>query len=327
MKAVILAGGKGTRLDPLTREIPKPLVSVLNEPVVNYTVRLLAQYGVKETAVTLQHLPEAVIDSLNRDFPTSEFFYFIEDEPLGTAGGVKNVEKFLDDTFIVISGDALTDLNIERMLSFHRGNRADVTIACKSVPDPSKFGAVCCDSIGRIYDFREKPALGACDSKLVSGGIYIIEPDILKSIPKNAPYDFARGLFPDMLERGMRLFAYSMQEYWCDIGSVYTYFQANLDMLAATGRSVYAAPDCTVGAGAALDGTVVCSGAHVGAGADLRNCIVLAGAEAATGERLRDCIVGKDFTIGLENWNGAGEREPAPSATEEKIIPFTMAQG
>jgi mannose-1-phosphate guanylyltransferase/phosphomannomutase len=302
MKAVIMAGGKGTRLDPLTREIPKPLVSVLNKPVINYTVELLSEYGIREIAVTLQHMPELIIDGLNRDFPATEFYYFIEDTPLGTAGGVKNVGEFLDDTFIVISGDALTDLNVENMLSFHRAGNADVTVACKEVPDPSRYGAVCRDSFGRIFDFREKPAPGTCGACLVSGGIYMIEPRVLKTIPKNRVYDFARGLFPDMLERGSRLFAYPMREYWRDIGSVYTYFQANMDMLAAEGTAFYLGRGCAVGAGAGVHNSVVCDGARVGAGAALKNCVVLAGTEIAAGERLENCVVGRDFSVEL---NGA----------------------
>jgi mannose-1-phosphate guanylyltransferase/phosphomannomutase len=309
MKAVIMAGGRGTRLAPVTDDLPKPLVTVLDTPVINYSVRLLAEYGVTETAVTLCHMPERIIDSLNADFPQSDFYYFIEEAPLGTAGSVRAASDFLDETFLVISGDALTDINIEKLLSFHRARQADLTVAVKRVDDPSAYGAVYSDSLGRIFDFKEKSSDGGCPDT-VSSGIYIAEPHVLKLIPQGTAFDFARDLFPLMLERGLKLYAYEFSEYWCDVGGIYSYFNANMDMLPAVtgGGGNFYGKDCFIGQGAVIGAnTVIGARASVASGCELKNCIVLADTAVPAGVKASDCIIGRDFQIDLLDGKNTAE--------------------
>ena len=314
-----MAGGKGTRLKPLTDGLPKPLVPILNAPVIDYSLALLSRYNVKEIAVTLQHLPEMIMDHLDASAYRDGLYYFLEETPLGTAGSVKNAAKFLDETFIVVSGDALTDLNIEKMLSYHRANRADITIAVKEADDPSRFGVVCADSVGRVYGFKEKPKIEDCPSNTVSSGIYIIEPHVLEMIPAGRQFDFARDLFPIMLDRFMRIFAYETSDYWCDVGSLGTYFSANMDALngrlnlselpgiAAGGRFseiadgiVFAGGNVFFGKDVKMSGGVVIgANAVIGTGARLHNCIIAAGASVPVYAEISGLIVSPSYTLDI----------------------------
>ena len=300
MKAVIMAGGKGTRLKPLTDGLPKPLVPILNAPVIDWSLALLNRYDVKEIAVTLQHLPEMIMEHLDAGACRDGLYYFLEETPLGTAGSVKNADKFLDETFIVVSGDALTDLNIEKMLSYHRANRADITIAVKQVDDPSRFGVVCADSIGRVYGFKEKPKPEDCPSDTVSSGIYIIEPHILEMIPAGRQFDFARDLFPLMLDKFMRIFAYETADYWCDVGSLTTYFSANMDAL--NGRLDFSAVSAVLQGGRFIESQsgAVFTGGNVFFGDNVKmsgGVIIGANASIGTGAKLHNCIIAENATV------------------------------
>lgn len=328
-----MAGGKGTRLRPLTDGLPKPLVPVLNTPIIDYSLALLKRFDINETAVTLQYLPEKIMEHLDASAYKDGLYYFVETAPLGTAGSVRNTGKFLDETFIVVSGDALTDINIEKMLSFHRANRADVTIAVKEVNNPSQFGVVCADSVGRVFGFKEKPKAEDCQGNTVSCGIYIMEPRVLEMIPENAQTDFARDLFPEMLEKFMRVFAYRTDDYWCDVGSIETYFKANMDVLTGafnvsaipsvtaggrfiedeSGARIFTGGNVYIGENARLSGGVILGGgAAVNSGAVLSDCIIAEGAEVPAYSDLSSCI----FT-------GAYKIDIGGAAAPDNIIPFT----
>lgn len=232
IKAVIMAGGMGTRLMPLTKEVPKPLMPVLGRPVIFYTIDLLRNSGINDIAVTLMHMPDMIIDKINQNF-SGRFDYFIEQKPLGTAGSIKAAKDWLDDQtpFIVISGDALTNIDLNSIYKAHSDSNADVTMAVTEVKNPSQYGLVKTDSEGYITDFLEKPKSQQTDSNLINCGIYIISPKVLKNIPKNIPFDFARDLFPILIKNRQKIFTYRLNGYWCDIGCIEEYFKANMDML------------------------------------------------------------------------------------------------
>jgi mannose-1-phosphate guanylyltransferase/mannose-1-phosphate guanylyltransferase/phosphomannomutase len=231
MKAMILSAGVGSRLMPLTMALPKPMLSIANKPALYHIVNLCSRHGIKKIKMNLHYLPESV-DQYFRD--GSEFgveiSYSLEKKLMGTAGGIKRIQSFFDETFVVLSGDGFTNIDITEMYSFHKANNALATIAVKKVEDTSKFGVVVTDENGSIKSFQEKPKKEEALSNLANLGIYIFEPQILDMIPRGQEYDFGYNLFPDLLERGERFFAYSSSSYWSDIGSLEEYWKVNLDL-------------------------------------------------------------------------------------------------
>lgn len=232
VKAVVMAGGEGTRLRPLTSNLPKPMINVANRPVMEYILLLLKRHGIEEVVVTLHFLPQLIRHyfSSGKDFGMA-IKYVTEEEPLGTAGGVKNAERYLDDTFIVISGDALTDFNLTHIIEFHKKKKALITIALKEVENPLEFGIVITEKDGKIEKFLEKPGWGGVFSNTVNTGIYVIEPEVLNYIPTDRPFDFSKDLFPKLLEEKKPLYGYVADGYWCDIGDLEQYRKANFDLL------------------------------------------------------------------------------------------------
>ncbi|NLD47266.1 MAG: NTP transferase domain-containing protein, partial [Clostridiaceae bacterium] len=232
MKAVIMAGGEGTRLRPLTCNRPKPMVPIVNKPVMEHIIELLNKYRLVDIAVTLQYLPEMIRDYFGDG---SEYGvnlkYYIEDTPMGTAGSVKNAEEFLDDTFIVISGDALTDIDLKKAIDFHFSRGSVATLILKKVDIPLEYGVVVTDEEGRITRFLEKPSWGEVFSDTVNTGIYILSPEVLKYFKKNEKFDFSKDLFPILLKEKRPMYGYITEEYWCDIGDLRAYSQANMDVL------------------------------------------------------------------------------------------------
>ncbi|RME66459.1 MAG: nucleotidyl transferase, partial [Caldilineae bacterium] len=232
MKAVVMAGGEGSRLRPLTVGRPKPMVPIVNKPVLGHILDLLKHHGIHEVVITLQYMPTSIQDyfgdgsSLGMDLR-----YEVEESPLGTAGGVKNAARHLDDTFLVISGDALTDFDLQALLAYHKEKEALVTMALYRVADPSEYGVIITDEEGRITQFLEKPDWGAVISDTVNTGIYVLEPEALAHVPDDEPFDFGSQLFPDLLEQGAALYGYVAEGYWCDIGDIKEYMRANADLL------------------------------------------------------------------------------------------------
>jgi len=227
-----MAGGEGSRLRPLTSGLPKPLVPVVGKPVMEHILRLLLKHGISEVVVTLQYMGSAIRDYFGdgSDFGM-DITYVVEDAPLGTAGSVKNAQAYLDDAFIVISGDALTDIDLGRAVEFHRERGAAATIVLTSVANPLEFGVVITNPDGTINRFLEKPSWGEVFSDQVNTGIYILEPGVLDLLPPAAVVDWSSDVFPKMLRGGMPLYGYLAPGYWCDIGNIQTYYQANWDAL------------------------------------------------------------------------------------------------
>jgi len=232
MKAIIMAGGEGSRLRPLTCDLPKPMVPIMNIPIMEHIINLLKKHGITEIGVTLMYLPQKIKDYFGNgsNFGVN-ITYFTEDTPLGTAGSVKNAEDFLDETFIVISGDSLTNMNITKAIEFHRMKNSKATLVLTRVDVPLEYGVVITDKSGAITGFLEKPSWGEVFSDTVNTGTYILEPEILKYMEKGKKVDFSQDLFPYLLLKKEPMYGYVMDDYWCDIGDLQAYLQAHYDVL------------------------------------------------------------------------------------------------
>ena len=227
-----MAGGEGSRLRPLTIGRPKPMVPLVDKPVLGHILELLKYHGITEVVITLQYMPSVIQDFYGDGSGLGlKITYVVEEMPLGTAGGVKNAASHLNDTFLVISGDALTDFNLQAAVQHHIAVGALATLAVYPVPNPLEYGAVVSDESGRITQFIEKPDWSAIRSDRVNTGIYVLEPAVLDYIPDDVAYDFSTDLFPDLLQRGERLQAYVAEGYWCDVGTISEYMRANADLI------------------------------------------------------------------------------------------------
>lgn len=288
MNAVLLAGGFGSRLKPLTDSVPKPMLPVANAPMLDYAVSHLKAVGISDVVFTLGYYPEQV--KVWADAYTSvHTHYLVEDVPLGTAGGVRAAQNMLDDTFIVVSGDALENVDYAAMLRSHVRSGKAATMAVTSVPDPRAFGLVKYRKDGTVTQFTEKPE-DARESGIVNCGIYILDRSVLSLIPQNVRFDFSRDLFPVLVERE-ELNAYYHDGFWSDVGSPVSYYEANFRMMqggfypfARNGlRTVsrkLGSETPTLAAYSALctgrfSGCVIGDGAAVASDAHIQNCVVL----------------------------------------------------
>ena len=226
MKAVILAGGSGTRLYPLTRKTAKCMLPVNGKPLLEHMIRYLASYGFKEIIVTVGQKKEQITDYFGdgSDFNVN-LSYSIESRPLGTAGSIRNAEKYLSGTTLIMQGDNLTNFNPKNVIAFHRKRKAVVTIALTHVKNPSGYGIAVIDRQGRIVRFQEKPR--HVFSKLINSGIYVVEREVLDHIPKDTMFDFSKDLFPKLLRRRFPVYGIKMKGYWFDIGTAASYRNAN----------------------------------------------------------------------------------------------------
>ncbi|HZK49456.1 MAG TPA: sugar phosphate nucleotidyltransferase [Thermoleophilia bacterium] len=232
MKAVVMAGGQGTRLRPLTSNMPKPMVPVANKPTAQHILELLSRHGIRDVVMTVAFMPQLIQNFFGDGSSFGmQIDYCVEEVPLGTAGSVKNAQRFLDDTFLVISGDSLTDFDLTEIVDFHRARDAMVTIALKSVDNPLEFGVVIVDEHGRIERFLEKPGWGQVFSDTINTGIYVLEPEVLDHIPEGVSFDFSHQLFPHLYDSRKPLFGMLCEGYWQDIGSLAQFLQANRDAL------------------------------------------------------------------------------------------------
>ena len=232
MKAVVMAGGEGTRLRPLTSNQPKPMVPIVGKPCMEHILELLKRNGFDDVIVTLAFMPQAIRSYFGDGESLGlSIEYSVEESPLGTAGSVRLASGKLDDTVLVISGDALCDIDLAALLAFHREKQAAVTIGLKSVENPLEFGIVVTDEDGRIERFLEKPSWGQVFSDTINTGIYVLEPEVLRHVPSDRPYDFSKELFPLLLEMGRPLYGKVCDGYWQDIGNLDQYRQANFDAL------------------------------------------------------------------------------------------------
>ena len=232
MKAVVMAGGEGTRLRPLTSNQPKPMVPIVGKPCIEHIVELLRGHGMDEVVVTLAFMPQAIRSYFGDGESLGvSIEYSVEELPLGTAGSVRLASEKLDDTFLVISGDALCDVDLGALVDRHKETGAAVTIGLKAVDNPLEFGIVVTDDDGKVERFLEKPSWGQVFSDTINTGIYVLEPEVLTHIPTDGPYDFSKELFPLLLEMGRPIYGHVMEGYWQDIGNLDQYRQANFDAL------------------------------------------------------------------------------------------------
>jgi mannose-1-phosphate guanylyltransferase / phosphomannomutase len=232
VKAVVMAGGEGTRLRPLTSNQPKPMVPIVGKPCMEHILELLREHGFEDVVITVAFLPQAIRSYFGDGTSIGlNLQYSVEESPLGTAGSVRLASDALDETFLVISGDALCDIDLRQIVDFHKEKGAAVTIGLKSVENPLEFGIVVTDEDGKVERFLEKPSWGQVFSDTINTGIYVLEPEVLKHIPTDRPYDFSKELFPLLLEMGRPIYGYVCEGYWQDIGNLDQYRQANFDAL------------------------------------------------------------------------------------------------
>ncbi len=323
-----LAAGKGTRLFPLTGEIPKPLAPVVDTPIIGHIFGLLAKHGIDEVHVNIYYLADAILEAYGEESRTNGMKVSLnrEDELLGTAGGVKRLADHFDDTFVVVSGDALTDVDIGELVRFHREKGALATIALRRVYDTSEFGVVEIDAEGDILGFQEKPDPQEAISTLANTGIYVLEPRALDYIPEDTFFDFAKDVFPKFLENGERFVGYQGDFYWSDIGTLEAYRQAQYDVLSGKvgveipgekrGESLWVGEDAQIHPAANIEGHVLVGrDAVVGRGvtlsgdvtvgtdcwvrpdATIKRSILLPGSIVGDGAYLEDCIVGHGYNV------------------------------
>lgn len=276
MKGVIMAGGKGTRLRPLTCHLPKPMVPLVEKPMMEYTIEWLKRFGITDIAVTIHYLRDCIKDYFGdgRRFGV-HISYFEEQEPLGTAGSIKNASSFIDDTFIVISGDALTDFHLSEALEFHQQRGALATILMSREREPLDYGEMIIDQAGRVKQLLEKPGWDEVYSDFVNTGIYIFEPEILHYIEADTPSDFSSDVFPHLLQYEKPLYGYAAKGYWLDIGTFQQYRQAHIDILnkkvnvSLKGEELF--PHVWVGEHVQIeDGAMIIGPAFIGDGAVIR---------------------------------------------------------
>jgi mannose-1-phosphate guanylyltransferase/phosphomannomutase len=322
MRAVLMAGGSGTRLRPLTCDLPKPMVPILNRPIAEHIINLLKRHQITEVVATLHYLPDVMRDYFQdgSDFGVQMTYAVEEDQPLGTAGCVKNISELLDDTFLVISGDSITDFDLSSAIEFHKSNKSKATLVLTRVPNPVEFGVVITDEQMRIRRFLEKPSTSEIFSDTVNTGTYILEPSVLDYLPVNEECDFSKDLFPLLLEKDEPMYGYIADGYWCDVGHLDAYREAQYDGLLQkveldyayeeqkpglwVGQNTFIDPtvrietpvligsNCRIGPRVTIEaGTVIGDNVTVSADADLKRPILWNGAIIGEEAHLRACVI------------------------------------
>lgn len=306
MKAVIMAGGFGTRIQPLTSSVPKPMIPLANRPIMLHIVELLKKHGITDMVMLLYHQPD-IIKNFFRD--GSDFGIKIEYvtplQDMGTAGAVKCAERLLTERFLVISGDLLTDFNLKKIISFHCDHQAMATITLTSVKDPLQFGVVITDKERRITQFLEKPGWGEVISDTINTGIYVLEPDIFRYIPEEENFDFSQDLFPLLLENRDPLFGYPVKGYWRDIGNTDSYREAHHDIFHGrinirideekqdlVGKDIRLGTDVRLDDLKAVEGTVILGdNSQILGSADIKDSVVGRNCTIEEGAKLFRCVI------------------------------------
>ena len=328
MRAVLMAGGSGTRLRPLTCDLPKPMVPILNRPIAEHIINLLKRHHITEVIATLHYLPDVLRDYFQdgSDFGVQMTYAVEEDQPLGTAGCVKNIAELLDETFLVISGDSITDFDLTAAIEFHKQNKSKATLILTRVPNPIEFGVVITDEQHRISRFLEKPSTSEIFSDTVNTGTYILEPEVLEYLPSNIECDFSKDLFPLLLDKDEPMYGYVAEGYWCDVGHLDAYREAQYDGLEHkvkldfaykevstdlwVGQNTYIDPtaqieapavigdNCRIGARVQIEaGTVIGDNVTIGADANLKRPIVWNGAIIGEEAHLSACVISRGTRV------------------------------
>ncbi|RLC71227.1 MAG: NDP-sugar synthase [Chloroflexi bacterium] len=328
MKAVILVGGEGTRLRPLTYNTPKSMVPIMNRPFLEHMIGYLKEHGIDDIILTLCYLP----DPIQRYFGDGSklgvrLSHVVEECPLGTAGAVKNVEECLNETFFVFNGDIFTDIDLTAMMEFHRQRGSKVSIALTPVDNPTIYGVVETDAGGRVQRFIEKPSPDAVTTNMINAGAYIVEPEVLSYIPRGQNFTFEQGLFPLLLERGDPVYGYQSDAYWIDIGTPEKYLKLHHDVLMGKvkksfhgerlGEGIWVEGGCDIHHRAELEGPIVIGRDSVigsrarlkgpavigryctiGTGSFIEGAIVWQNTRLGRGVLLKNCVVAENVVIG-----------------------------
>ena len=325
MKALILAGGLGTRLRPLTYTRPKHLLPIAGRPHIEHVLDLLSRHGINDVVLTTSYLAEAFAETArSADARGLRVEIAHEQEPMGTAGAIKNAAASVsEDTFLAFNGDVLTDVDLDAFIAFHRESDALASILLTPVADPSAYGIVPTDQAGRVERFVEKPAPSEITTNMINAGVYVLEPNVLERIPSGTASSIERETFPALVEEG-RVNAWGTESYWMDIGTPDKYLAANLDALSGRFRTAVGGEvvdgvliaagaliadgarvssscvgsDCVIEDGAVVSDCVLLPRATVGAGAEIAGCILGESSRVAAGARLTDVTLADGMTEG-----------------------------
>lgn len=287
MKAIIIAGGSGTRLRPLTYNTPKPMVPLFDKPFLQHQLELLRKHGITDVVINLHYLSDSISDHFGDGSAFGmSIAYSFEEKPMGTAGAVKLAEKHFDgEPMVILNGDILTDIDVGELVAFHQTRNAKVTIAMIRVTDPTAYGLIFTDDDNKIERFLEKPSWDEATVDTVNTGIYVIDPSVFKYVPLNEAYSFERGLFPLLLQLGEPIYGFPTSAYWLDIGSPQKYMQAHTDVL--MGRMKLE-----------LDATRRDDGVWVGPGVDIDPSAIVRGpCYLGAGVKIRKRAMIQEFTV------------------------------
>ncbi len=333
MQAVILVGGRGTRLCPLTLEVPKPMVPICDRPFAEYQLNLLHRHGISQVVFSLGYKWQKFEDYFQEGSRLGMHIdYVVEDSPLGTGGAIKNVQDYLGgETFLVLNGDILSDFHIGEILQFHREKNAGCTIALTPVEDPTMYGVVEMNRQGRVLAFTEKPSPHEIRSNQINAGLYVMERDVLDLMEKGLAYSIEREIFPRMLREGIPIWGYSYEGYWMDIGTPIKYLNANFDVLQGRisppegladgihlGEGAKISPDACltpplwIGAGTIIEEDCHITGpcvlgenCRIHRGSTLKNVLMWDNCQVEPLCHLKGCLMGSDCVVGRGSSIGA----------------------
>ncbi|HLE43162.1 MAG TPA: NDP-sugar synthase [Methylomirabilota bacterium] len=337
VQAVILAGGMGTRLRPLTLNRPKPIVPLVNVPFLQHQLALLGAHGITDVILSVSHMPDVIRTTMGDGRAAGvRLRYVVEEEPLGTAGGVRNAADLVDGRVVVLNGDILTDVDLRAMLDAHEARRAKASIFLTPVENPTAYGLVELEPDGRVRRFLEKPGWDEVTTNTINAGIYILERELLALIPKGQAYSMEREFFPMLLERRVPFLGHVPRAYWLDIGTAVKYLQAHQDLLDRLVQSHVSPPGrrvqegwidpsvdlhstvrlrapVVIGPGCRLEkdvvvgpGAVLGPGCRLEAAAHVETTVLWDEVSVGAGARLHGCLVGRGCRIGAHAEMGAG---------------------
>ena len=316
MKAVILAGGEGTRLRPLTLKVPKPVVPIVNVPFLRYQLELLKKYNVDETILSVGYQPEKIESVLGQ---SNKLHYIVENVPLGTAGAYKNAESFLDGSTLVFNGDILCNFDLNKIIGFHKENSAVATIVLTQVGNPSSYGLVETTEDGRVTRFLEKPDVENITCNTINAGCYVLEPEVLEMIPLGKKYSFEKSVFPDLLTSGKPVYGYVAPGYWIDIGTPEKYLNAHFDILQrrfvpsvilpwenampklqaeAKFLNSFIASSCAIGEESQIFSSSINDDCRIGKRVMIDHSVIWSGVEVGDDAKIEGCVVGNSCQIG-----------------------------
>lgn len=313
MKAIVMAGGFGTRIQPLTHSVPKPMLPILNRPMMQHIIEKLRDAGITEIVVLLYFKPEVISGYFGDGSELGVKIHYVQpSEDFGTAGAVKYASKYLDEEFIIVSGDLVTDFDFNEIIAFHKEKNSKLTITLTPVSDPLQFGVVITTPDGKIQRFLEKPSWGEVFSDTVNTGIYILHPSVLGYIPEGANYDFGKDLFPNLMKENFGLWGCTLRGYWRDVGNPESYREVQKDLLGGKvellyrgvkqnieGANLYLEEGATYSSNARFEGTVILGkDVKIDSDAFIKDSVIGDKTVIKTGVAIEDCVIWKNSIIG-----------------------------